>query len=131
MPPDVERLAYSAMRSILIVVVVIALIATALAPKRPHWRLLPMEDKAAGRIRWLVVGLAVTHGLTLFLSTVRFVSNAPFTLTVAQSCVSSIIIAAAGHRHPEDAAQRGQHRRRAGIRLDRPAAMAALGHRRG
>ncbi|WP_088346611.1 MULTISPECIES: mechanosensitive ion channel domain-containing protein [Rhodomicrobium] len=93
MTPDIDRLAYSAMRSILIVVAVSALIATALAPKRPHWRLLPMEDKAASRIRWLVVALAAVHGLTLFLSTVRYVSNAPFTLTVAQSCISSVIIA--------------------------------------
>ena len=93
MPKDVSLLAYSAMRSLLIVTAVCALIATALAPARPHWRLLPMDDRAAQRIRWLVVALSATYSLTLLLDTIRYVSNAPFTLTVAQSFVSSIIIA--------------------------------------
>ena len=93
MPKDVSLLAYSAMRSLLIVTAVCALIATALAPARPHWRLLPMDDRAAQRIRWLVVALSATYSLTLLLDTIRYVSNAPFTLTVAQSFLSSIIIA--------------------------------------
>lgn len=92
-PGDVGALAYSVMRSLLIVTAVCALIATALAPAHAHWRLLPMDDKAASRIRWLVVALAVVYSLTLFLDTVRYVSNAPFTLTVAQSFISSIIMA--------------------------------------
>ncbi len=94
MPQNVELLAYSAMRSLLIVTAVCALVATTLAPKRPHWRLLPMDDRAAIRIRWLVVALGAAYSLTLFLDTVRDVANAPFTLTIAQSLVSSILIAA-------------------------------------
>ena len=90
---DIRILAYSLMRSLLIVTSVSALVTTALAPSRPHWRLVPMEDRAASRIRWLVVALGVVYSLTLFLSTVRYVSNAPFTLTVAQSFTSSIIMA--------------------------------------
>jgi small-conductance mechanosensitive channel len=93
MPENVDLLANSAMRSLLIVTAVCALVATALAPVRSHWRLLPMDDRAARNIRWLVVALAAVYSLTLFLDTVRYVSNAPFTLTIAQSFVSSIIIA--------------------------------------
>ena len=93
MSEDVGRLAYSAMRSTLIVAAVAALVTTALAPRSPHWRLLPMSDGAAGRIRWLVVALASVYSLTLLLASIRFVANAPFTLSVAQNCVSSIIIA--------------------------------------
>ena len=67
MPGDVRILAYSAMRSLLIVTAVCALIATALAPAHAHWRLLPMEDRAASRVRWLVVALAAVYSFTLFL----------------------------------------------------------------
>ncbi len=94
MAENVDLLAYSAMRSLLIVTAVCALIATALAPQRSRWRLLPIDDRAARRIRWLVVALAAVYSFTLFIDTVRYVSNAPFTLTVAQSFVSSIVIAA-------------------------------------
>ncbi len=93
MSDDVGRLAYSAMRSTLIVAAVASLVTTALAPRSPHWRLLPMSNEAAGRIRWLVVALASVYSLTLLLATIRFVANAPFTLSVAQNCVSSIIVA--------------------------------------
>ena len=93
MPDDIGRLAYSAMRSILIVAAVASLVTTALAPRSPHWRLLPMSNEAAGHIRWLVVALASVYSLTLLLATVRSVANAPFTLSVAQNCVSAIIIA--------------------------------------
>jgi small-conductance mechanosensitive channel len=93
MPQDVSRLAYSAMRSTMIVAAVAALVTTALAPRSPHWRLLPMSDASAGRIRGLVVALAAVYSLTLLLATIRFVANAPFTLSVAQNCVSAIIIA--------------------------------------
>ncbi len=61
MPDDIDRLAYSAMRSTLIVAAVAALVTTALAPRSPHWRLLPMSNEAAERIRWLVVALASVY----------------------------------------------------------------------
>lgn len=93
MPDDVSRLAYSAMRSTLIIATVASLVTTALAPRSPHWRLLPMSNAAAERIRWLVVALASVYGLTLLLASIRYVANAPFTLSVAQSCVSSVVVA--------------------------------------
>jgi small-conductance mechanosensitive channel len=93
MTEDVDLLAGSAMRSLLIVTAVCALVATALAPVQAHWRLLPMDDRAARNIRWLVVALSAVYSFTLFLDTVRYVSNAPFTLTVAQSFVSSLVVA--------------------------------------
>lgn len=93
MPENVDLLAYSAMRSLLIVGSVWALIATALATRHPHWRLIPVGDKAAQTIRWLVLTLAVIYSFSLFLDTVRYVFNAAFTLTVAQSILTSIAIA--------------------------------------
>jgi small-conductance mechanosensitive channel len=93
MPTDVDRLAYSAMRSILIVTAVTALVTTALAPRHLQWRLIPADDAAATRIRWLVVGLAATYSLNLFLGTVRSVAFAPFGVTLVQSLVASVIIA--------------------------------------
>ncbi len=93
MPEDVNLLAYSVMRSLLIVTAVCALIATVLAPGRPYWRMVPIDNRAAHRTRWLVVALAAVYSITLFIDTVRYTANAPFTLTVAQSFLSSIIIA--------------------------------------
>ena len=93
MPDDIDRIAYSAMRSTLIVATVAALVTTALAPRSPHWRLLPMSNEAAERIRWLVVALASVYSLTLLLATIRYVANAPFTLSVAQNCVSAVMVA--------------------------------------
>ena len=93
MPDDIDRLAYSAMRSTLIVAAVAALVTTVLAPRSPHWRLLPTSNEAAERIRWLVVALASAYSITLLLATIRYVANAPFPLSVAQNCVSAIIIA--------------------------------------
>jgi potassium efflux system protein len=93
LPADVDRLAYSAMRAILIVTVVITLVTTALAPRHPEWRLIPTSDGSARRVRRLVVALALVYALNLFLGTVRSVAFAPFSVTVAQSCISSIVIA--------------------------------------
>lgn len=93
MPEDVELIAFSAMRSLLIVTAVCALIVTVLAPRRPQWRLLPIDNAAATRVRWLVVTLATVYSLTLLLDTIRYTSNAPFAVTVAQSLISSLVIA--------------------------------------
>jgi potassium efflux system protein len=93
MPEDIARLGYSAMRSLLIVTSVFALATTVLAPYRPEWRMLPMDDRAARWIRLLVVALGALYALTLFLDTVRYTINAPFTLSVAQGFISSALIA--------------------------------------
>jgi potassium-dependent mechanosensitive channel len=93
LPADVDRLAYSALRSTLIITVVVALVTTALAPRHPEWRLIPASDGAAFRIRWLVVALAAVYALNMFLGTVRSVAFAPFSVTVVQSFVASVIIA--------------------------------------
>ncbi len=93
LPADVDRLAYSAMRSVLIITMVVTLAATALSPGHPDWRLIPASDEAASRIRWLVVALAGVYSLNLFLGTVRSVAFAPFTVTVVQNCIASTLIA--------------------------------------
>ena len=93
LPGDVDRLAYSALRSILIITVVVALVTTALAPRYPEWRLVPASDHAAFRIRLLMIALASVYALNLLLGTVRAVAFAPFGVTVVQSFVASVIIA--------------------------------------
>ena len=90
---DINRFAYSAMRSLLIVTSVYSLITTVLAPRRPEWRLVAMDSRAAHWIRGLVVALAAIYALTLLMDTIRFRTNAPFTLTIVQGFVSSVLIA--------------------------------------
>ena len=93
LPADVDRLAFSAMRAILTITVVVTLVTTALSPGFPEWRLLPASDTSALLIRRLVIALASVYALNQFLGTVRSVAFAPFGVTVVQSCVASIIIA--------------------------------------
>lgn len=93
LPADVDRLAYSATRSILIITAVAALVTTALAPRSAQWRLIPASDAAASRIRWLMIALGAVYSLNLFLGTVRSVAFAPFSVTIAQSLLASVIIA--------------------------------------
>ena len=93
LPGDVDQLAYSALRSILIITVVAALVTTALAPRFPEWRLVPASDHAARRIRLLMIALASVYALNLLLGTVRAVAFAPFGITVVQSFAASVIIA--------------------------------------
>jgi potassium efflux system protein len=93
LPDDINRFAYSAMRSLLIVTSVYSLITTVLAPRRPEWRLVAMDSRAAHWIRGLVVALAAIYALTLLMDTIRFRTNAPFTLTIVQGFVSSVLIA--------------------------------------
>lgn len=93
LPADVDRLAYSATRSILIITAVTALVTTALAPSSPQWRLIPASDAAASRIRWLMIALGAVYSLNLLLGTVRSVAFAPFAVTIAQSLLASVVIA--------------------------------------
>ncbi|MDX2263696.1 MAG: DUF3772 domain-containing protein [Hyphomicrobiales bacterium] len=93
MTPAIDRLLYSTVRLVVIVAAVTALITTVLAPGRAEWRIFPAGEKAASRIRWLVVALASVYALNLLIGTVTRVASAPFPVTLAQSFFSSILFA--------------------------------------
>ena len=59
----------------------------------PHWRLIPVSDRAARRICGLVLALAIVYGVTTLLYVVTRVVQAPFALTVAVALPSSLLLA--------------------------------------
>jgi potassium-dependent mechanosensitive channel len=93
-PDQVERLFYSLGRSLTIIVVVHALMATVLSPSASRWRLLPMSDWAASRISVLVLALVLLYGVTTFLYSAARNVQAPFSLTLALALPSNLIVAA-------------------------------------
>ncbi len=93
-PDQVDKLFYDAARSLTIIVVVHALMITVLAPKASRWRLLPMSDWAASRISALVFALILIYGVTTFVYSATRIVQAPFSLTLALTLPSNLIVAA-------------------------------------
>ncbi|MDH3580374.1 MAG: DUF3772 domain-containing protein [Hyphomicrobiales bacterium] len=84
-----DSLALAALLSFSLVVAVMVLVRTALAPRQPEWRILPASDAGAMRIWWLGGGLAVLYGLDLFLAELTRLLGMPLSLTIAQSVVTT------------------------------------------
>jgi len=87
-PNDIGWIFYSAARSIIIVVVVNALIATALSPSDHRWRLIPASNAAAVRISGLILTLVLIYGVAMFVLTNVFIMKAPDSLKLAVSLPS-------------------------------------------
>ena len=77
LPNDISWLFYSGMRSIVVIVVVNALVSTALSPSDHRWRLIPASNAAAVRISGLVLTLALLYGAATFLQTAAYLFKAP------------------------------------------------------
>jgi Small-conductance mechanosensitive channel len=93
LPDRVDWLLYSTAQSIIIILAVSVLAITVFAPRMPHWRLIPVSDRAARRICGLVLALAIVYGVTTLLYVVTRVVQAPFALTVAVALPSSLLLA--------------------------------------
>ncbi|WP_127076978.1 mechanosensitive ion channel family protein [Rhodomicrobium lacus] len=92
-PEKIQWLLYSASRSILVIVVVNALIATVFAPGRPQWRLIRATEGAAVRISGLMLALALVYGATTFIYTATRLVQAPFSLTLAFTLPANLLVA--------------------------------------
>jgi potassium-dependent mechanosensitive channel len=111
LPEPIDWLFYAAIRSIILIVAVNALMTTIFAPAAPLWRLIPTSDRAAARICRLVLALALVYGLTTLIYTVTRVAHAPFGLTIAVTLPSSLLVAGliiAILRTPLDARSEGE-----------------------
>ena len=93
LPKRVDRIFYSAVRSIIIIFAVYALVTTVFAPRASQWRLIPASDRAAARICGLVLGLVIVYGASTLIYTLTRVVQAPFALTVAVALPSSLLLA--------------------------------------
>lgn len=93
LPGSTASLALSALTAFSAVMALMALVKTVLAPNQPRWRILPVTDRDARRLRWLAWGVAIIYGLDLFLASLNTILVSPIPLTVAQSFVTTVAVA--------------------------------------
>jgi potassium-dependent mechanosensitive channel len=93
LPERIDWLFYVTAQSLIIVFTVWALASAVFSPRAPHWRLVPISDAAAARLRSLVTLIAVVYSLTTFLYVVTRLIQAPFALTIAIALPSSLLVA--------------------------------------
>jgi potassium-dependent mechanosensitive channel len=93
MPNEVGWLFYVAARSIIIIVVVNALIAAVLSPGDQRWRLIAASNWGAFRVSTLMLALALTYGVATFAYVATRIVQSPFSLTVALSFSSNLLVA--------------------------------------
>ncbi|MGA7329479.1 MAG: mechanosensitive ion channel domain-containing protein [Rhodomicrobium sp.] len=91
-PNEIDRLFYYGARSILIVAVVRALVATVLSPGDHRWRLIPASNAAAVRVSGLTLTLALLYGAATFMLVAVYVMKAPETLRVAVSLPTNLAV---------------------------------------
>jgi potassium-dependent mechanosensitive channel len=94
LPPRLGRLVETAVIAFLIVIAVQAVAKTALAINRPHWRLLSLSDEAARKLYNRIILLAIFFAGDRITSALGEAASVPFSLSMAQSFVSSVGYAA-------------------------------------
>jgi len=113
LPERIDWLFYLTAQSLVIVFTVWALASAVFSPHAPQWRLVPISDAAAARLRNLVTLLAVVYSLTTFLYVATRLVQAPFALTIAIALPSSLLMAGLVVALLPHAARRDEHRRTA------------------
>lgn len=91
---DVGGLIASLFRVVAIVFFVSRLSLAVFEPRRPHWRLIGFETKAAFSLNRMVIAMAVVTGLDVFLASVSTELGSPLSVTVARSFIAALIMAA-------------------------------------
>ena len=97
-PNDIGWLFYAGARSIIIVVVVNALISTALSPSDHRWRLIPASNAAAVRLSGLMLTVALVYGAGTLFQIAALLFKAPdspkLALTMAPNTVIALLVIA-------------------------------------
>jgi small-conductance mechanosensitive channel len=88
------RLVPTFLRGVLIFAAISGLAATVLAPSAPQWRLLPLADRPARRVRWLLTAIVAVYALDGVLTEVSRAFYVPLALNVTQSIAASVVFAA-------------------------------------
>jgi small-conductance mechanosensitive channel len=97
-PNDIGWLFYAGARSIIIVVVVNALISTALSPSDHRWRLIPASNAAAVRLSGLMLTVALVYGAGTLFQIAALLFKAPdspkLALTMAPNTIIALLVIA-------------------------------------
>jgi len=89
----IEPLVMAALIDFCTVIVLWTMIRTVLSPNQPDWRVLYETDENAKRLYRLASGVAIIHGIDLFLAQLNATLDAPLPLTVAQSFLTTTLVA--------------------------------------
>ena len=94
LPARLERLVETVLFTLMVVVAVHAVSKTVLAINRSIWRLLPLNDTAAWKLYRRIMALALVFGGDRIAGALGEAAGVPFSLSLAQSSVSSVAYAA-------------------------------------
>lgn len=79
--------------SVILVIYFVYRLATAtMRPERPAWRLFPITDRAASRLRALVVAMACVVGIDFLFSVGARIQSSPLGVSVLSNIVATILI---------------------------------------
>ncbi len=92
-PETIGALFYTATLAIVVIVVINALISTALSPTDRRWRLIPASNAAAVRMSGLMLTVAVVYGAATFLQHAARLFSAPNPAILALTLIPNAIIA--------------------------------------
>jgi potassium efflux system protein len=102
-PDDIDTLFFAGVRSITVIVVLNALVFTALSPADQRWRLIPISNAAAVRISNLMLTIALIYGASSFMQTVTYLfktSGSPRLVLILLPNAAIALLAAAILRTP-------------------------------
>jgi small-conductance mechanosensitive channel len=91
--PRMDEIARAVTIALATVAIVSALSTTILAPNRPQWRILPVNDSGATRVNRLVLAIAAVFGIDKVVSTINEVLWMPLSTTIAQTSATNVLFA--------------------------------------
>ena len=83
----------TALQGSLVYVASAAMLAVAFAPKFPSWRLIPVSDRTARRLVWILKAFVAIYVLDTLLIELGRLIYVPLTVTIAQSFLTSLLFA--------------------------------------
>jgi small-conductance mechanosensitive channel len=89
---DVGEIMVTLFNVIAIVFFVYRLSSAVFSPRKPNWRLVPVQTGAARALFWLVCATALVTGLDFVASKINQVMGSPLSLTVAKSFFATVIV---------------------------------------
>ncbi len=83
----------TALQGLLVYVAAGAMLTVAFAPRFPSWRLIPVSDRTASRLVWILKAFVAVYVLDTLLVEIGRLIYVPLTVTIAQSFLTSVLFA--------------------------------------
>ncbi|WP_136656415.1 mechanosensitive ion channel domain-containing protein [Nitratireductor sp. XY-223] len=89
---DISRMLAPFFQFVVILFFVGRLADAVLAPRHPHWRLVPVSDRGAHTLWWLIMAATLVNAADYLAGSIAEVLDSPVILTIARSMLAAIII---------------------------------------